>query len=346
MKLELHAHTSEVSPCGTVPASELIEFYKKKGFDGVVICDHFRESFFKLATDRENVDAFLKGYHIAKETGDKIGIRVYLGAELKLTSHPANEYLLYGIDEEFLYSNPRIFELPIDKVREIVNGYGAVIIQAHPYRNGVCEPVLDVDGYEVFNGHFCHKNDNMRAYELALETEKLQTSGSDSHWHCDIGNGGIEIEKLPEQRELGNLLKSAPFCIKSAMQHIKIMVLSGNGILDSEKLCGVNAVLCINGAEKPKADAPVFSDGDEDFCNYFAQNRYYIFKGKAPDDLFDPSICIGGSTGITAFEKGKEANVSRIPGHYTVTLPENSTTLMEFFGYRPFITECNNYDSE
>ena len=344
MKLELHSHTSEISPCGTIPAKELIELYKQKGFDGVVICDHFRESFFKLADDRENVEAFLKGYRIAKETGEKIGVKVYLGAEIKLTTHPDNEYLLYGIDEEFLFENPRIFELPLEKVHEIVNAYGAVIIQAHPYRNGKCEPYSDVDGYEIFNGHFCHHNDNQRAYELALETEKLQTSGSDTHWHCDIGNGGVEIDKLPGQRELGELIKKRPHCIKSAMQYIKIMVLSGNAKADD--LSGINAVLCVNGAEKPETSITVFSDKDDDFCEYFSQNRYYIFKGEAPENKFEPSICLGGNDGITAFSVGDEAKVTRVPGHYTVFLPENSKTVMQFFGYRPFIEESVNYDSE
>lgn len=337
MKLELHAHTSEVSPCGTIPAKELIELYKQKEFDGVVICDHFRRSFFTRETDRENVEAFLEGYRIAKETGDEIGVKVYLGAELKLDEHPHNEYLLYGIDEAFLLDNPRIFELPLEKVREIVNSYGAVIIQAHPYRNGNCEPAYEVDGYEIFNGHFCHFNSNQRAYELALETEKLQTSGSDTHWHCDTGNGGVLTEKLPEQRELGDFIKTKPFCIKSAMQHIKIMILNGNAT--ARNFDGINAVLCINGAEKPKTEVPVFSDADDDFTEYFAQNRYYIFKGEEPCDVFEPSICIGGNKGITAFEIGEERNISRVPGHYTVTLPENSATTMEFFGYRPLFTE-------
>jgi len=345
MKLELHAHTSEVSPCGTIPARELIEYYKEKGFDGVVICDHFRESFFKLPDDRDNVNAFLKGYYLAKKTGDEIGVKVYLGAEIKLNSHPDNEYLLYGIDEEFLYENPRLFELPLEKVRKIVNGYGAVIIQAHPFRNGRCEPYSDVDGYEVFNGHFCHHNDNQRAYELALETEKIQTSGSDAHWHCDIGNGGVLVDELPEQRQLGDLVKSRPYLIKSAMQYIKILVVSGKA--RAEKIPdGVSAVLCINGAKKPKCDLPVFSDTDESFCEYFAKNRYYIFKGINPNDKFEPSISLGKEEGITAFEIGDEPKVTRVPGHYTVYLPKNSTTVMQFFGYRPHIVECEAYDAE
>ena len=331
MKIELHAHTSEVSPCGTVPAKEVIELYKEKGFDGVVISDHFRASFFKKETDKENVNAFLK------ETGDEIGVKVYLGAEIKLDNHPANEYLVYGIDEKFLFENARIFELPLEDVRKIVNDYGAVIIQAHPYRNGACEPMSEVDGYEVFNGHFCHHNFNQRAYELALETGKIQTSGSDTHWHCDAGNGGIFVEKLPEQRELGELMKSGPLCITSAMQHIKIVVLNGNA--KAEKLDGADAVLCINGAQKPKTTLPVFSDTDADFSEYFANNRYHIFKGEEPTDKFDPSICIGGDKGITAFKTGEERNVSRVPGHYTVTLPENSSTVLEFFGYSPKIVE-------
>lgn len=40
-KYEMHTHTQEVSMCATIPAAELVQFYKDKGFSGVCITDHF-----------------------------------------------------------------------------------------------------------------------------------------------------------------------------------------------------------------------------------------------------------------------------------------------------------------
>lgn len=332
MKLELHAHTSETSPCGTVDAKTLIEMYKKKGYDGVVITDHFKKYIFKEKT----VDDFLLGYRTAKETGDKIGVKVLLGIELKLVSHSENEYLVYGIDEDFLYNNPTLYELPLQKVRERVNAYGGVVIQAHPYRNGKCEPQDDVDGYEVFNGHYCHHNYNPRAYELALETEKLQTSGSDTHWLCDIGNGGIEVDKIPESRELGKVILKRPIPIKSAMQYIKVAVATSvDALQKAEQEKGISAILCYGFCGKQNGDIPVFSEGE--YCEYLPQNRFYICSNQAPPNPFDPSICINGGYGTCNLDKFEIASIEHKKHSFNLCVPENSLTIVEFFGYKPTI---------
>ena len=41
MLLDTHVHTSQVSPCGKVPAEEMIELYKEAGYGGVIITDHY-----------------------------------------------------------------------------------------------------------------------------------------------------------------------------------------------------------------------------------------------------------------------------------------------------------------
>ena len=40
-RYETHTHTSEVSKCSRITAAELVRFYKKCGFDGICITDHF-----------------------------------------------------------------------------------------------------------------------------------------------------------------------------------------------------------------------------------------------------------------------------------------------------------------
>ncbi len=40
-KYETHTHTSEVSKCSRITAVELVRFYKRCGFSGICITDHF-----------------------------------------------------------------------------------------------------------------------------------------------------------------------------------------------------------------------------------------------------------------------------------------------------------------
>ena len=44
MKIEMHAHTSETSPCGSVPADTAVREYARAGYGGMVITDHFNSS--------------------------------------------------------------------------------------------------------------------------------------------------------------------------------------------------------------------------------------------------------------------------------------------------------------
>ena len=41
MRLEMHAHDCEVSPCAVIKAKELVDGYKEAGYDGIVITNHF-----------------------------------------------------------------------------------------------------------------------------------------------------------------------------------------------------------------------------------------------------------------------------------------------------------------
>ena len=38
---EMHFHTDEVSPCGNVPAAEAAAAYRREGYAGVVVTDHY-----------------------------------------------------------------------------------------------------------------------------------------------------------------------------------------------------------------------------------------------------------------------------------------------------------------
>lgn len=95
-KYDLHVHTSSVSPCAHVAAEEVVKLYQQAGYQGVVITDHFCEQFFEslpASSWRDKVRQYLAGYLAAREAGEKLGVDVLLGIEIRLAGS-ANEYLV------------------------------------------------------------------------------------------------------------------------------------------------------------------------------------------------------------------------------------------------------------
>ena len=109
-KTETHLHTQEVSKCSHLSASEMVQLYSDKGYKTVFVSDHMNSDFLEKNSNLSVFDAvrnFLIGYYNAKEAGDKYGVNVLLSAEYSISFDGIdNHYLLYGIDEEFIYSNP------------------------------------------------------------------------------------------------------------------------------------------------------------------------------------------------------------------------------------------------
>ena len=60
----------------------------------------------------------MAGYREARREGEKIGLQVFLGAEIAL-DNPYNDYLLFGITEEFLREYPKLFRLEIKDLYEL-----------------------------------------------------------------------------------------------------------------------------------------------------------------------------------------------------------------------------------
>ena len=130
---EMHFHTDEVSPCGNVPAAEAAAAYRREGYAGVVVTDHYAAyNFARFPGDWDTkVDAYLAGYRAAKAAGEPLGLTVLLGLELRLdgaekTGEPAldalrdsiNEYLVYGVTEEQLRRYPALYTLDEKRLQE------------------------------------------------------------------------------------------------------------------------------------------------------------------------------------------------------------------------------------
>ena len=208
-KYEIHSHTSECDRDAHLSARELVHLYKDAGYSGMVITDHYIERFYTLwfpedvkgLTHEQQVHRWLRGFRTAREEGEKIGFTVLPGAEVRFDGFP-NDYLLYGLHEDFFYTVPRLNELKNVKELIALMPENICVVHAHPFRDDmvVLTPDEGLFGMEVYNGG-TEKFRNGLARQFAEHYNLAMTSGSDIHGTNRLAKGGIMTEteiKTPE----------------------------------------------------------------------------------------------------------------------------------------------------
>ena len=196
-----HTHTAETSKCGHLPAAEVVDRYVRNGFSGLVVTDHLHPEYLSRI-DKDHdwnkvMDHYLSGYHASRKRGDEVGFQVILGAELRFPEND-NDYLVYGIDEDWLRSNPYVCCM---SAREFWQKFHdqVLIIHAHPYRDGNTVVFEDaVHGTEIINGNPRHDNHNDLALELARRhPDFFRLAGSDTHQAGDEARAGVLLPEKP-----------------------------------------------------------------------------------------------------------------------------------------------------
>lgn len=215
-KYELHCHTAETSECAAISAADAVEFYKSLGYSGMVITDHY--SFLTFGTGssfkrRVDTEKYLRGYRLAREAaGDDF--TVLLGMEIRFFM-TTNDYLVYGIDEDFITSNGNMLFKGLKSFYELVRQSGGIIVQAHPFRPYIhrANPKY-LDGCEVFNGKDRNSDLNQKAQAWAeKENFKIVTGGADFHRESQKGNisGIITDEEIKTNADLVRILRSSAY---------------------------------------------------------------------------------------------------------------------------------------
>ena len=214
-KYEMHLHTMETSRCGHVRAADQVRTYHRLGYQGLCVTDHLHNTYIDLMDCHDDwqecIRRYLYGYHLAKEEGERLGMDIIFGVELRF---PENEsdYLIYGIDEKWLYDHPYVCRMDhqafFDRFKDEV-----LIIHAHPYRN--CDEVFYtcVHGLEVANCNPRHKNRNELALALAKANPHLiRTVGSDAHRPGDEGRAALLSEaRIPDSYAMKEVITSGRF---------------------------------------------------------------------------------------------------------------------------------------
>ena len=206
-KTELHCHTAEVSDCARATAKVLVKKYLEKGYTSVVLTNHLSKFTFQNARFdhsawewQKKIDYYMNGfYRLEEEAAGKL--YPILGCELRLNID-GNDYLLYGVTEEFLRGLPDMMDRYLTVVRDELNAIGGLIYQAHPFRNlmQITNPSR-LDGVEVYNGTFSTDSRNWIARAWAEKYGLRMSSGSDFHASGMLISGGIETEAPITNRE-------------------------------------------------------------------------------------------------------------------------------------------------
>ena len=217
-KYDLHIHTKECDKCAELSGSEIVRLYKDAGYDGIVVTDHYFSLFFEWFKDeisvsnhKKIIERYLRGYYSAKNEGEKIGLAVLCGAEVRLDG-TINDYLVYGLEEKDFYELPILNRLK--DVRELVETLPdySMVVQAHPFRDNmtVCDPDLffGIEGYNGGTEEF--RNELAKVY--ANHYQKSLTSGSDFHSRHHLAKGGIAtMQKIRTSGDLRNVLRSGEY---------------------------------------------------------------------------------------------------------------------------------------
>ena len=205
---DTHIHTKPSSICGRIESEEIVALYKQAGYSGIVITDHYYNGFFDgLDGMLENADEmpweekaerFCAGYRAAKAAGDKLGLVVLFGQEMRFLEHP-NDFLAYGITPEDLVEKPEMYRLTLKEYYPWIHSKGGLLYQAHPFRgerNAPADPRY-LDGVEVCNAKPDNESRNELAQAFCDQNKLMEISGSDFHKAHHVGCGGVIFKECP-----------------------------------------------------------------------------------------------------------------------------------------------------
>lgn len=190
---ETHLHTSVGSACGKSRGYEYIAKYKELGFAGIIVTDHFFNGNCAISNTlpwEERIAQFYEGFEEAREEGDKQHFQVFFSWECRFGG---DEYLVYGLDKEWLLAHPDILEWDHITHYQKVKEAGGLVIQAHPFRERNYLTQIDLhpyqcDGWEVANAGNPPEQDIL-THQYAKKHHMIMTAGSDLHDADQIGNG-------------------------------------------------------------------------------------------------------------------------------------------------------------
>ena len=198
-RVELHAHSSPASGCSEIPPEKLVELYADKKVDALCITNHYTPALLTNGKSREQtVSEYLDDFHRAAAEGEKRGVAVILGAELRFIEN-SDDFLIFGIDDKDIDDFYDHVGNSVADFRKNWHKDGSFFLQAHPFRNGMVlvDPEL-LDGVEAFNMHPNHNSRVGIAAGYSVENALIPTIGTDCHHFGHEAIGLIRTKALPK----------------------------------------------------------------------------------------------------------------------------------------------------
>lgn len=213
--VETHFHTREVSTCAHVPAAEGIRRVQSRGYQAVVVTDHYTPEFFAAhhhLTRTQQIDRYLSGYQAARTAGEASGILVLPGMEIRFPEN-FNDYLVYGFELDFLYEHQDLWQMDLVSFSAFCRQHDLLLYQAHPFRRKMTVVIPDLlDGIEGINGNPRHDSKNDIAIQWAQRHGLPMIGGSDFHQAGDEGASGLVLnDEIHSVKELKHQLKTGRY---------------------------------------------------------------------------------------------------------------------------------------
>ena len=184
-RYETHLHTAPVSRCASASVEESLRFYKTLGYDGVFITNHFLDGNINVEEEKsyeEKIAFYFSAVEQGVKLGKDIGIKVFGGVEL---SYGGTDFLVYGLDKAWFLEHPEIMDMKKSEELSFMMQQGALVIQAHPYREASYIDHIrlfprSVHGVEIVNASRTDAENNM-ARIYAENYDLIEFAGSDNH---------------------------------------------------------------------------------------------------------------------------------------------------------------------
>ncbi len=181
IRADLHSHT-HFSRDGLTTPEEYVARSLQRGISCAAVSDH------------NNIDGAIAVRRLAP-------FKVIISEEIRSSEGEIIGYFLQETIPKGL--------TPEETVRAI-REQGGIVGIPHPFDRWRDSPITlaalnriidDVDVIEVFNARNLQQADNLRAARFAAEHHKLQSSGSDSHHHSEIGSAWVEMPDFESPHE-------------------------------------------------------------------------------------------------------------------------------------------------
>ncbi len=146
---ETHLHTLPVSACARAELRETLECYRQAGYAGVFLTNHFLDSNIDRSIRElpyhQRIDYYFDSCEEGRRIGEAPGFSVFPGIEM---GYGGTDFLVYGIDREWCHAHEDMDRMPKSQLLELMREQGALLIQAHPFRES-----RSIDHIRLFPRH-------------------------------------------------------------------------------------------------------------------------------------------------------------------------------------------------